>query len=371
MFNRWSILLLCGAVFALGLCGCGLLQKLKGADDDSADDDSADEATTIPVRAKPARTGLLETTVRSSSTVESVHQVDLLTEVSGTVTAVAVQEGDGVRRGQVLARLDNPLQKGERDRALASYRKAEEDLERLRDLHDKGFISENEWNETVHAHQLAQTTYEQAQAALDETQLRSPFTGTVSFRDIEVGENVSVGKRVFQVVDLTQLEVEVHFAERYLARLKLDQRARITSEFSELHADGKVIRIAPTVDAATGTLKVTVAIVQVTPVLRPGMFVNVDVVTETREQALLIPKRSVVYEDGEPVAYIVREGVAVRVPLGPGQEQGDEREVPEGIADGEPVIVMGQTALKDGTAVTVAVTNGSNGNAVTEKTPEE
>ncbi len=358
------VLLLC---LLPALTGCAVLEKLKGGgDDDSAgrsdesDDDSAD-ASTVPVRAEPSRLGLLETTVRSSSTVESVHQVDLMTEVSGTVTAVAVEEGDRVSRGSVLARLDSPLQKGERDRSLASFRKAEEDLERLRSLHDKGFISENEWNEAVHAHDLAKTTYEQAQAALDDTVLRSPFSGTVAFRDIEVGENVTVGKRVFQVVDLSRLEVEVHLAERYLTRIAVDQKARITSEFSELVTDGEVIRIAPTVDAATGTVKVTVAVQQEGVVLRPGMFVNVDVVTETREQALLIPKRAIVYEDGEPVAYVIREGLAARVPLGQGQEQGDEREVAEGIEAGEMIIVMGQTALKDGAAVSIAETNGSNG----------
>jgi len=363
---QYRCILLLFGMLAIPLMGCGLLDKLKGGDDDDSaagDDDSADEDTSVPVRVEPARTGPLETTVRSSSTVESVHQVDLLCEVSGTVEIVAVEEGDRVRRGQLLARLDNPLQKGEHDRTLASFRKAEEDLQRLSSLHDKGFISENEWQEAVHAHQLAQTSYDQARAALDDTELRAPFDGTIALREIEVGENVSVGKRVFQVVDLAHLEVEVHFAERYLARIAVGQAARVSSEFTGLAAEGKVIRIAPTVDAATGTVKVTVALQQDEPVFRPGMFVNVDVITATRDQALLIPKRAVVYEDGEPVAYVVREGLAVRVSLGQGQEQGDEREVPEGIADAEPVIVMGQTALRDGTAVNVVAGNGSaNGN---------
>ena len=362
MQYRGILLLL--VVLLVPQIGCGLIDKLKGGDDDdsaSDDDDSAEADTSIPVRVEPARTGPLETTVRSSSTVESVHQVDLLSEVSGTVVTVAVEEGDRVRRGQLLARLDNPMQKGERDRALASYRKAEEDLERLRGLHDKGFISENEWQEAVHGHQLAKTSSEQAQAALDDTELRAPFDGTIAFRDVEVGENVSMGKRVFGVVDLAHLEVEVHFAERYLSRISVGQNARISSEFTELAAQGTVLRIAPTIDAATGTVKVTVALEQDDPVFRPGMFVNVDVITATRDQALLIPKRAVVYEDGEPVAYVVREGAAARVSLGPGQEQGDEREVPEGIADGEPVIVMGQTALRDGTSVNIVAGNGSNG----------
>ena len=363
MRSSWLLVLLLCLLPAL--VGCAILEKLKGGgDDDSAgrsdasDDDSAD-ASTVPVRAEPARRGLLETTVRSSSTVESVQSVDMMTEVSGTVTAVSVEEGARVGNGHVLARLDSPLQKGERDRSLASYRKAEEDLERLQSLHDKGFISENEWNEAVHAHDLARTTYEQAQAALDDTILRAPFSGTVAYRDIEVGENVSVGKRVFQVVDLSRLEVEIHLAERYLTRIAVGQKARVTSEFTELVTEGEVLRIAPTVDSATGTVKVTVAVRQEGVVLRPGMFVNVDVVTETHEQALLIPKRALVYEDGEPVVYVVREGLSARVPLGPGQEQGDEREVAEGIEEGELVIVMGQTALKDGAAVSIAAVNGS------------
>ena len=258
-----------------------------------------------------------------------------------------------VARGKTLATLDNPLARGERDRSLASYNKAKQDLERLKGLHDKGFISDNEWNEAKHAHDLAKTSYEQAQAALDDTTIRAPFAGTVSFRDIEVGENITVGKRVFQVVDMENLEVEVHLPERHMPDLRAGQKARIGSEFSELAAEGEVIRIHPTVDPTTGTIKVTVAVRQEIPVLRPGMFVNVDVITSTLDEATLIPKRAVVYEDGEPVAYVVREDAAVRVPLGDGQEQGDEREVAEGIEPGDRVIVMGQTALKDGSAVKI------------------
>lgn len=350
------LLLLC-ALLCPAWGGCDAIKKAlnRGDDDDSADDDSgADvDASLVPVRVKPARSGQLETTVTSSSTVMSVHQVDLITETSGTCRSVQVEEGDVVARGKTLATLDNPLAKGERDRALASYNKAQEDLERLRGLHDKGFISDNEWTEAVHAHDLAKTTYEQAQASLDDTTIRAPFAGTISFRDLEVGENVTVGKRVFQVVDMENLEVEVHLPERHMPDLKAGQKARISSEFSDLTVEGEVKRIHPTVDPTTGTLKVTIGVTQEQPVLRPGMFVNVDVITSTLDQATLIPKRAVVYEDGEPVAYVVREDKAVRVELGEGQEQGDEREVADGIEPTDRVIVMGQTALKDGSAVKI------------------
>jgi len=337
----------------LGVGGCkAFMEKLNGGDSD--DDDSAEEEeATVPVRVQPARRGSVETTVGSSSTVASLHQVDLIVEVSGTVVSVAVEEGDPVKKGTVLATLDNPLARGERDRTLASFKKAEEDLERLRPLQAQGFISENEWNEAVHAHGLAKTSYGQAQASLDDTVLRAPFSGTVTFRDIEVGENVSVGKRVFQVVDMENLEVEIHLPERHLADLIVGQTARIHSDFSDLSSEGSVKRIHPTVDPATGTVKVTVGMEQETTVLRPGMFVNVAVVTATQDDAVLVPKRAVVYEDGEPVVYLVREEAAVRVRIGTGQEQGDEREVAEGVAEGDSVIVMGQTALKDGALVSV------------------
>ncbi len=364
MPRAWIRLLRSGTPLALvasllAAPGCDrLATRLGGGDDDSAgssdDDDSAGGPTRVPVRVQSARVGPLETTVTSSATVESVHQVDLITKVSGTVSALEVEEGDRVRRGQLLARLDNPLQKGERDRARASLAKAEEDLERLRLLHDKGFISDNEFNEAVHAQELARTTYEQAQSSLDDTVLRAPFDGTISARHIELGENVSVGKVAFSLVDLSNLEVDVHVPERYLGELTVGQAARVRSDFTDVEVTGEVIRISPTVDSSTGTVKVTVAVRQEGPQLRPGMFVNVAVITAVRDAAILIPKRAVVYEDGEPVAYVVRDDKAVRVRLGPGQEQGDEREVVEGIDGGEPVIVMGQTALKDGALVRVA-----------------
>lgn len=332
----------------------------EGSEDsaEGSDDDDSAEDERVPVRVATLARGPISERIVTSSTIDSDQRADILIEANGTVATINVQEGDAVSPGQVLALLKNPQLKGEYDRAEASFDRARQDYESLKALFDKGFVARNEFDTAAHAFDTARLTFEQAREADSARKITSPIQGTVSMRDLRYGEAVGPPKLAFQVVDMTRLKVDVNLPERDLARVEVAQQARIRTEVLENEAfAGKVLRISPVVDPRSGTVKVTVAVAAGQNRLRPGMFVNVDIVVDTHADSVLLPKRALVYAEGRPYVYvIVEEGEQVTVERRPaelGFTEEDQAELLSGATAGERVVVVGQSTLRDGAAVRI------------------
>ncbi|MCP4869994.1 MAG: efflux RND transporter periplasmic adaptor subunit [Proteobacteria bacterium] len=355
--RRLLLLLLCLALVApLAGCGSGKAQEDASDDDSGDDDDSAEEETrATPVKVDPVSLGEISETIAASSTVESERRADIHVEVSGTIESVRAEEGDKVGAGAVLAVLKNPALVGELERAEASFVRADTDYQSIKGLYERGFVSRNEYDASAHTVDTARVTLEQARASHRSSQISSPIAGIVSMRGVRFGEAVTPPLLAFQVVDLSSLRVEVALPERDLARLAVGQEARVRSEILEEAEDvsGRIERISPVVDPASGTVKVTVGLDPGQVTLRPGMFVAVEIVVDTHRDAKLIPKRAVVYDEGEPHAFVVVESTVKRRKLELGFSDRDRVEVLGGLKEGDLVVSVGQGLLRDDSEVRV------------------
>lgn len=338
------------------LAGCPSGKAGDKSDDDSGgDDDSSQEVKATPVKVAAVTSGSISQAITSSSTVDAERRADIHLEVAGTVESIAVEEGDRVAAGALLATLRNPALKGELERAETSFARASDEFDSARALFDRGFLSRNEYDTALHAFETARVTAEQARETHEARRITSPIGGTVSLRAIRYGEAVTPGQLAFQVVDLAALRVEVSLPEKDLSRLRSGLQARVSSQVLEVSpfVAGHVERISPVVDPATGTVKVTIALDPAQSLLRPGMFVGVEIVTDTHEQARLVPKRAIVYDEGEPLAFVVRESTATRTPIEIGFTDRDTVEVVAGLDLADRVVVVGQGLLRDGSEVRV------------------
>lgn len=339
--------------------GCSFFGDKKASDDDSAsdDDDSAGEepAKATPVKVAAVTRGSIAQSIASSATVDTDRRADIVVEVSGTVESIAVEEGDRVGVDAVLAELRNPQLKGELERAQVAFDQAEQEYGALQELVQKGFVARKDAEQARSALDQARATLDQARAGHSSRLLTSPIAGTVSMRDLRFGEAVSPPKLAFQVVDLRALKVELNLPEKDLARLHVGQTAQLRSEVLDKvqEVSGRLQRISPVVDPATGTVKCTVAIDPEQSALRPGMFVNVELIVDTHADALLLSKRAVVYDEGEPLVFVVEGDIARRTPIEIGFTDRDEVEVLSGVADAAQVVVVGQGLLRDGAEVRV------------------
>jgi membrane fusion protein (multidrug efflux system) len=262
----------------------------------------------------------------TSAVIESERSADLLPNATGIVLDVLRDEGDEVRRGDVLAVIDNVSLDAGAERAVADLNRLEVQLDEMRGLSSQGAVSERELVDLEYQVQTARTTAREATVNQGQTRIVAPFDGVVAQRDIRIGELASSAQRAFQVVDPESLRVVASLPERDLGRVAMDQRASFISAYDEsLRASATVSRIAPVVDASSGTFRVTITQNPGETTLRPGQYVVVELEVDEHKDVLVIPRDAVVYEDGEPVIY----RMIPEPPPDPDEEEADEEDSEE------------------------------------------
>jgi membrane fusion protein, multidrug efflux system len=167
-----------------------------------------------------------------------------------------------------------------------------------------------------------------------------------------VGDQVNTGTTIFEIIDLDSTVAVINVPEQYLPKLKPDMEARLVSSTLGEHVfAGFVKRISPIVEARAGTIKVVVGLKELGP-LRPGMWVDVDLVLDSKPDAVLIPKRSIVYDNDQTFAFkmyadtngVMRAKRELVVPLNADKEN---IEPTKGFEVGEQIVVAGHSGLKD------------------------
>jgi membrane fusion protein (multidrug efflux system) len=355
------------AVLALGLAGCGQADGAEsesgtstadGAQDDGGKDGKDGEdgekkkEEAVPVEVAALARGPIESVLSFSSSLEVESQVSVFSQAKRLVRELRVEEGDRVRRGDLLLRLQDEEQRSALDKAAAELGKAEKEFARKERLHEQELISEQEFAEATFEHERLTIALADAERELSYTEVRAPISGTITGRLVNLGDQVQIGQELFQIMDFDTMVARVFVPEKHLVEVAPGIEARISAAATgDRRFSGRVQRVAPVVDPKTGTVKVTVAVGGQSD-LRPGLYVNVDLVTATESLALLVPKRAVVHDDNQMFVYRLGDERRVeRVYLDPGLADENWIAPPSGLESGEQVVIAGQAGLKDGALV--------------------
>jgi len=308
----------------------------------------------VPVEIETARTGPVAAFLSYNSTIEVETAVDIFPEVAGLVEKLLVEEGDRVKAGQPLLQLQQEEQVVEVKDSEVNLARLESTYTRSKELSARGLINEQDFESKKFDLDQARLRLERARIRLEQTTVRAPVDAVVTERFVQPGARVSGGTKLFALMSLDDMIARVHVPGRYLETFSQRQEARLASDFLPGRSfEGWVKRISPVVDPKSGTFKVTVGVLPGSEAPRPGLFVNVRIITDRREAAILVPKRAVIYDGGERYVFIVRDGKAARVRLAAGYEEGDAVEAVADIVSGDPIVVLGQNALKDRSPVRV------------------
>jgi membrane fusion protein (multidrug efflux system) len=343
------------ALLGVGLSGCG--GQANGADESStgdaegADDKAADKDS-IPVEVASLSRGPIEAVLRFSADLEAEESVPVVSRSAHRVLRLLVEEGDRVSKGALLVTLESAEQRNAVAKIDSQLTKARRDYERQQSLFDQALISEQVFIESRYELEQLEINLVDARRELSYTEVRAPIAGTVTQRLVNLGDQVTINQHLFDIVDFDSLVVRLFVPERDLARVKVGQEARLSSQALPGRAFfGTVQRIAPVVDPRTGTIKVTVKVPQETGLL-PGLFLEAQLVTAVRSDALLVPKRSLVLDEDQ--AFVFRlddEGRVEKILARAVLEDSAWIEVVEGLVEGDRVVVAGQAGLKDGDRV--------------------
>ena len=332
-------------------------EKAASIDKDDTDaDGEADEKEeeAVPVEVTQLSTGRMEQVLRYSANLEAENHVQVYSQAARLVRELLVEEGDNVKQGHVLLRLVDEEQRNNLAKARSQLDKSDREFQRLERLFKEELISEQKISEATYDLEQLRIAVSDAERELGYTQVKAPISGTVTARLVKLGDQVSINQHLFDIVDFDSMVARVYVPEKNLAQLKPGQVARITSQALGEHVFmGSIDRVAPVVDPRTGTLKVTVAVGSQTGLL-PGLYVDVALVTAVHDQALLMPKRALVYDKDRVFVFRLGEDRRVeRLALAPTLSDRNHVKVEAPLEPGDQVVVAGQAGLKDGTLVSL------------------
>jgi len=263
----------------------------------------------VLVETTSATVGSVANQLVTHGSLESEAMADITAETAGVVTAIKAEEGQTVTRGQVLAVLSNPSLEAGSERARLELSAAERRYDQSQKLHSTGAISDSEFLEAKDAFGIAQASFREASGTRGFTRLTSPVDGTVSARNVRLGELASGATPAFQVVDLNKLRVIVNLSERDLTHLTVGQVVTLSGTYdTTIRSSGSVLRISPVVDELTGTVRVTIAVDPTEdgkPHLRPGQFVEVRIEVDRHTDVVTVPRSAIYWLDGSPIAWRV------------------------------------------------------------------
>lgn len=299
----------------------------------------------VPV-AHPERGPAVEA-VYATGTVEPVHWAKIGPKATSRIVEILAKEGEAVKRGQVLARLDDREARANVANLAAREGFLRDDEKRFQELFAKRLVSRQQYDKAVSDHQQAFEALNAARQLLADLTLTAPMDGVVLRQDGQPGEVVGNTSVLYWVGEPGQLWVTADVDEEDIPRIRVGQRVLIKADaFAGQSLAGEVREITPKGDPVQKTYRVRVGLPADSP-LKIGMTTEVNIVVREEPNALLIPASALV--DGH--VWVVRGGKARKVRVEPGVLGTQKLQILSGLSEADEVIVYPTAALKDGKSV--------------------
>lgn len=283
----------------------------------------------------------IEVYYRASGTLEAVRRAQIRPVRAGIIDALEVEVGDVVEADQILAKLDGrelSLQ-ARRDRLTAGNAKRE--LERLEELDAAGAIAREELDARRYELESAQAAARLSRTQASTMTVRAPFAGTIVSREVDVGNLASTGTTIYEIADLSAVELPLHLPERDAARVAVGGDVELELVDGTTFS-GSIVRRAPVVDALTGTVEFLVRATEVPALAAPGAFVRARVRLDRRDDVPSLPVAAVFELEGEDYVYVAREGKARRTAVTLGLSGSERVEIVDGIGPDDAVLADAQ-----------------------------
>jgi membrane fusion protein, multidrug efflux system len=371
-------LLLCGITLALTLLsGCNK--------DGAASPNSQPTADAVPVEVAPVQRNAISASYSGTAALVADHEAQVVAKTSGVLKKLYVEEGETVKAGQLLAELDESDARNKLLQAEAQMHKSEATYAHAEAAIPKQLIPQFEYEQDKFDLAEKRAAREGAEIQLSYTRILAPVDGVLAERSVKVGNMIQANQNVFRIVGMDPLQAVLNVPERQLGILKAGQAVQLEADaLVGKKFTGSILRIAPVVDAASGTFRVTCQFRDQTGTLKPGMFTRIDIVYDHREDALTIPRSALIEEDGETAVFVVENAPPPKVTDKPavaksdakddkaampntlapgyvvrrklvkvGYSDGDKIQVLSGIDEGTRVVTVGRNAVRDGTLVQV------------------
>lgn len=308
----------------------------------------------IPVEVQLVALAPVVDTLRAIGTLRAEQSIILRPEVPGVIVKIGFVESAPVTRGQVLVKLDDTIARAEVQQAEAALNLAQRNYDRASELARTGAGAARTRDEAQAAFENTRAALALTRARLEKTTINAPFAGLAGLRKVDLGAYVTVGQDLVSLDAVDIVIVDFNVPERYLRFLAPDNRIQIEADaLPGQNFEGKITALNPRIDPDGRSLAVRAQVPNPNGVLKPGMFVRVEIVVAQRENAVVIPEQAIVPSGDRVTVYRIVDGKAVLTQIKLGLRSFGKVEVVDGLKEGDTIVTAGQLKLQDGIAVRI------------------
>lgn len=347
LFRGKRLLWLIAAVLVLFGAGLILYAVFSGGEEQM-------EPRAVPVEVEPASPYLFADIIEAIGTARANESVTLTAKVSDKVKAVNFTDGAHVEQGTIIVTLDNAEELANVSAALASYTEARLNYDRIKNLHESGNVSKAALDTATRTLDEARARLEAARARAGDYVITAPFEGVLGLRQVSPGTLVSPGTEITTLDDISIIKVDFSVPEKFLSALAEGQEiVTHAAAYPERDFRGVVKTVGTRVDPVTRMVTVRAEIPNPEGLLRPGMLLTVDLISNAR-QSLSVPESAIVPVGERHFVFRVGEqNTAGRVTIAIGGRYQGRVEVTSGLERGDLVVYSGTVNLQDGLSVRI------------------
>lgn len=286
-------------------------------------------------------------------TIEASEAITVVSEIDGTVLSVPFHEGQEIRRGDLILRLDDSQLAAEVARAEALRSQAQASYDRVKAVVDQKAGAPQDLDDAAAALKVAEANLALAKARFAKTRIVAPFDGIIGARRVSVGTFLRAAETITDLANIDQIRVIFSAPERFVSRLSRGAEVTVsTTAFTGAELRGKIIVVEPVLEPGTRTVRIVAEVANPGRKFRPGMSANVSAVLSERPDALTIPSEAVFGSGDQSFVFVVKsDSTVTRVPLKLGTRLATVVEVVDGLKPGMTVVRAGHQKLFEGARV--------------------
>jgi membrane fusion protein (multidrug efflux system) len=285
--------------------------------------------------------------------IEASEAITVVSEIDGVVVRLPFREGSAVRRGGIIAQLDDAQVRAEVNRTEALRDQAKSTFNRVKSVVDQGAGAPQDLDDAGASLKVADANLALARSRLSKTRITAPFSGVLGARRVSPGAFIRGGQAITDLAKLDELRVNFSAPERYLGQLNRGAEVDITTTAYPGYAiKGRIDVVDPVLDPGTRSARIVARVRNPGGRFRPGMSANVSAVLGQRQKALTIPSEAIFAEGDQSFAYVVKpDSTVTRTALTLGTRLTDVVEVVQGLSPGMTVVRTGHQKLFEGAKV--------------------
>lgn len=311
-----------------------------------------------PVEAAKAEATRSTADVRAIGSLASDESVQIASEIAGRIIELPLLEGQEVKEGDILVRLDEALVRAELADATARYEFAAGNQKRAQTLARSGNVTERARDEADTNAQTSLAAVELAKTRLSKHIIRAPFPGTVGLRVVSPGAYIGIGVPIVNLEKIDTLKVDFKLPELYLADIKTGQSIEVMLDALPGRTfNGTIYAIDPHVDVNGRSLSIRATLPNTDGSLRPGLFARLLVKGLTEREVVMVPESAIVPRGGDNVVFAIEGGKAVESRVKLGNRKAGFVEILDGLKTDASVVTAGQQRLRNGSSVEIIIRN--------------